>query len=771
LRTTAASVPVLLVLDDLHWADRPTLLLLRHLIHETAHDALCIVGTYRSTDLDRTHPLAAMLADLRRDASTKRIALDGLNSDGVAELLERAAGHDLDPAGRALAEALSAETAGNPFFVGEIVRHLVESGALVVRDGRWTSDLTLDAVGLPEGVREVVGRRISHLDDDSQRLLSVAAVIGHEFSLPVLAEVSGIDEDRALDLLDHVRASSLIDEVGLDRYRFGHALVRATLLDELTTTRRVRTHRKIAETIEAQHASDVDAVVTELAYHYGEAAAAEPEKAIEYATRAAQRAYGTAAADDAVRWYSLALEHVEAGDGDPATEVELLTRLGQAEWVSGAGDARTHLRDAARRAKGADLDHAMADALLVSTRSSMDEEQESDPEKIELLEYALDRFEDDPALRSRLMSALAVELIFVGDRARRGPLLEEAHELAVSSGDRFAVVEVAMGRFNARPRSDWSTEIALRDRALNDEAFAASEAIDDVYYKPGLMLAGVFFAITHNDRDALRGYSARLAELAESLHGTSLRIMLLADQMIATLEGRLVEAEAISIEQFAVWRRAGMPEAVTYRATEQLAVRREQGRLADIIANWSAFAEARPRAASSASTVAFALAESGDLDDAARGLQTAWRADFRTMPDEAGLPLALAGWSEVAAMVRDGEAAQTLHELVSVYDGLQVMTGGIVCGPAARLLAGLELVLDRPDDADAHFHAAIEQAKSLGSPVWVARSCFDWADSLEKRGGRDRARALVEQGDGAIAGLSLPRLERQSSELRVLLGS
>jgi class 3 adenylate cyclase len=271
LRTTAASVPVLLVLDDLHWADRPTLLLLRHLVHETAHDAVCIIGTYRSTDLDRTHPLAAMLADLRRDESTTRVALDGLTTDGVAELLERAAGHDLDPAGVALAEALSSETAGNPFFVGEIVRHLVESGALVVRDGRWTSDLTLDAVGLPEGVREVVGRRISHLDDESQRLLSVAAVIGHEFSLPVLATVSGIDEDRALDLLDQVRASSLIDEIGLDRYRFSHALVRATLLDELTTTRRVRTHRKIAETIEAQHARDLDGVVTELAYHYGEA--------------------------------------------------------------------------------------------------------------------------------------------------------------------------------------------------------------------------------------------------------------------------------------------------------------------------------------------------------------------------------------------------------------------------------------------------------------------------------------------------------------------
>ena len=196
LRTTAASVPVLLVLDDLHWADRPTLLLLRHLVHETPQDSLFIVGTYRSTDLDRAHPLATMLADLRRDGSVTRLALDGLTADGVAELLERSAGHDLDDAGVALANAVFAETGGNPFFVGEIVRHLVESRALVLRDGRWTSDLSLEEVGLPEGVREVVGRRISRLDEDTQKLLSVAAVIGAEFPLPVLAAVAGVDEDR-----------------------------------------------------------------------------------------------------------------------------------------------------------------------------------------------------------------------------------------------------------------------------------------------------------------------------------------------------------------------------------------------------------------------------------------------------------------------------------------------------------------------------------------------------------------------------------------------
>jgi len=129
LHATTSSVPVMLVRDDLHWADRPTLQLMRHLVRETANDALLIVGTYRSTDLDRAHPLAATLADLRREGSVERLALDGLTGDGVADFLGGAAGHDLDEAGMALAQAVSTETGGNPFFVGEIVRHLVESGA------------------------------------------------------------------------------------------------------------------------------------------------------------------------------------------------------------------------------------------------------------------------------------------------------------------------------------------------------------------------------------------------------------------------------------------------------------------------------------------------------------------------------------------------------------------------------------------------------------------------------------------------------------------
>ncbi len=770
LRTTAASVPVFLVLDDLHWADRPTLQLLRHVIRETPHDALFVVGTYRSTDLDRSHPLATVLADLRRDGTVTRLALDGLTADGVAELLERSAGHDLDEPGVDLAHAVFAETGGNPFFVGEIVRHLVESGALVLRDGRWTSDLSLEEVGLPEGVREVVGRRISRLDDQSQKLLSVAAVIGQEFALPALAAVSGVDEDDAIDMLDAAQSSGLVNEVGLDRYRFGHALVRATLLEELTTTRRVRTHRKIAEAIEAQHVSDLDGVIAELAYHYGEAAAADPDKAIEYARRAGEQAYAKSAAEDAARWYGLALEHLDADDDDTALRVDLLTELGRAEFTAGISDGPGHLRDAGRIAKAAGLDAAMAKVLLVHTRTSFNQEQAADPEKIELLEDLLTRVTDDPGLRARLVATLAVELIFVRETDRRSVLLQEARTLAEASGEPLALVDVAAGIFNGRPRHDWSTAEFHRDRALMLRALEVARSVEDTAVVATTELLAAFSALVVGDGDAFRMHAGTLGALAADRQSFAARRMhLFLAPTLALLDGHLVESDALSREQFEVWTRAGMPEAVTYRATTTLAIRREQGRLAEIVDAWDQFHASNPDEAAAAATVAFALAEGGDLDAAAVRLHAGSLGDFRDIPSDAGWPLAIAMWVEVAGAVGDRGAAALLHDLALPLDGCIAGTGGIACGPVSRLLARLEGVLERPDDSDAHYAASIDLSRSLASPVWIARCCLDWADALVGRAALTRARALVADADAAIGDLSLPRLQEHSAALHARL--
>ena len=769
LRATAAAVPLLIVLDDLHWADPPTLALLRHLVHETANDRIMVLGTYRDTDLDRSHPLAAALAELRRLGAVQRIAIDGLDRDGVAQLLERAAGHELDDAGAALADAVFAETTGNPFFVGEIVRNLVESGALVVRDGRWTSDLTLEDVGLPEGVREVVGRRISRLDDDTQRALSVAAVIGAEFDVRVLADVIGIDEDDALDQLDRARATGLVNEVGLDRYRFGHALVRTTLLEELTTTRRVRTHRKIAEAIEARYAANPSKVLTELAYHFGEAAAAGvADKAVEYATRAGDAAMATSAPDDAIRWYSLALEHLD-GEDDAVTEVGVLTRLAGAQQQTAMGQVRDTVIRAAALAQRAGLPREMAEVLLVSGRMSFDGGQPSDPDKIELLERALEQLDEEPALRARVQAALAVELIFVGD-TRRFALLDDAIETARSSGDPRALVDAAHARFNARSRATWSGDVFRAEQALGAEMSAATETLGDPYMRALALMGRGFGGIASGDRPDTRDALERLQDLSSKTNSPAIRrATLMVAQMDAALDGHLAVAEALSAELYAVLHSMGLPEAVTYRAVMGLAGRREQDRLQELLPAWQAAPDASspiPNATSAA--VIFMVAIAGDPDEAAQLLDAAATNRFEDVPDDAGWPVAIAMYAEVAALVGDRVAAAALVEILVPFAdvGADMCTGGIVHGPTNRLVALLEAVLGDDEAADRSFAAALEDALRLESPIWNARCRLDWAERLLARGDVDRAVVLIAEADAALGDLDLPALRRQLSELR-----
>ena len=188
--------------------------------------------------------------------------------------MEHAAGHELAESGAELAAAIHQETQGNPFFIGEMLLHLAETGLIVERDGRWVSDHALADVGIPEGIREVVGRRLSRLSDAANAALSVGAVIGPEFDVELVAALSDLDPDDVFDALDECARASIVREVAgrFGRYAFAHALVRSTLYEELTTNRRVRMHWRVGEAIEARHAADLDPHLDALAHHYSEGA-------------------------------------------------------------------------------------------------------------------------------------------------------------------------------------------------------------------------------------------------------------------------------------------------------------------------------------------------------------------------------------------------------------------------------------------------------------------------------------------------------------------
>ena len=290
VETMAGDAPVVLVIDDLHWAAKPTLLLLRHLIRAEDQRPVLILATYRDTDLGRGHPLADMLADLRRATGVDRVDLQGLNEDEVGEVIELAAGHALDDETSDLARQLFAETEGNPFFLGQTLRHLVETRAIIEVDGRWTRGPEADRVGIPEGVREVIGRRLSHLSDETNEVLSTATVIGREFDADLLVAASSLDTEAVFDALEVGEGARLLQPVAgkRGRYNFVHTLVRSTLYEEISTTRRLRMHRRVGLALEPRNVDE--RYVDELARHFSEAAAlGESERAVDYGRRAAAR--------------------------------------------------------------------------------------------------------------------------------------------------------------------------------------------------------------------------------------------------------------------------------------------------------------------------------------------------------------------------------------------------------------------------------------------------------------------------------------------------
>src|SRR3954471_11939036 len=337
--------PLVVVLDDLHWADEPSLLLLRFAARELASSGLLILGTYRDVELGRHHPLARVLGEISGIEGSGRIPLRGLGVGAVERYIEMTSGAPSPPA---LAEAVQEQTDGNPFFVGEVVR-------LLASEGKLTGESSVADLRIPQGVREVVGRRLDRLGEAANNALRVGAVIGRDVCEELVTRVARQSRPELMAAAREAIDERLVTELGDGRFSFAHALVRDTLYEELSPPKRSALHERTGLALEEVCGGNVDERLGELAHHFLAAAPrGDLAKAIDYAQRAGAQDMDQLAYEDAVDVYSRALEVLELMDEpDEALRCSLLLSLGGAEAksarVADARDAFERAGESARR--------------------------------------------------------------------------------------------------------------------------------------------------------------------------------------------------------------------------------------------------------------------------------------------------------------------------------------------------------------------------------------------------------------------------------------
>ncbi len=766
LRQTSEREPVILILDDLHWADKPSLLLLKHVLGEGHGARLLIVGTYRESDLHRGHPLTAVLADLHREQGVERLSLGGFDQGDMVELMQRAAGHELDAAGLGLAEELLRETDGNPFYTGELLRHLLESGVIYREEnGRFTVRGNLSQLGLPQSVRDVLGRRMERLGEDTQKILAVGAVIGREFDLDLLVAVLDRDEDELLELLEQAVAASVLSESHLSpgRFVFAHALVNHTLYEDLGPTRRARVHRRVAEALEQQLGSQPGVRVGELAHHWAKTTTpVDLHKAVAYARLAGERALEELAPDEAVRWFTQALELLGEA-GEPAERCDLLIAFGEAQRQTGEAAFRETLLEASRLASELGDAERAARAALANSRGQASTFGEVDRERVAALERAveLDNFEH-PSRCASLISLQTSELQYDLDHHRRRELAEQALELARGGDDERALIRVLRDSNFAL----WSPDTLEHRKQLTDELLEKTKTAGDpaLEFWANHIALSLYIELGKMAR-ALAALDRGRSIAAELGQPTLQWFAAYPEAGLAAMRGELEHAEELSNEALQLGLRSGQADSPMLWGANITLLRVEQGRAEEIIGLLEESVKANPGIPAWAGGLAVTYCNTGRHAQAAAMVQQAARDRFDHVPWEQVRTTALALYAEAAARTASSDAAAILYELIEPWGDHVIWNGATGYGTAHRYLGMLTSCLGRYAHADQHFARAVQRHQANGLMTWLAHTHVDWAESYRSRGDRQQAEQQAKRALELARAHGVTLVEARASEI------
>jgi len=744
LQRTVKVTPAVLVYEDLHWADEPTLLLLQHMAQTLPTMAMLVVCTYRDVDLDVARPFAKTLETMLRQKQATRIMLRRLPVGGVEAMLAAMSGQKPPPS---LARVVFAETEGNPFFVEEVFRHLAEEGKLFDETGKWLPGLRVDQLQVPEGVRLVLGRRLDRLGEDARRVLTTAAVIGRSFSLKLLEELENKQPDAALDAVEEAEKAHLIvaEPAGRDtRYRFVHELVRHTLAESLSLPRRQRIHARVAEALERVYAANLEAHAPALAHHlYQAGAASDPEKTTNFLLRAAALAREAAGHEEALAHLDNALSLWE---GEASLRVaELIFQRADAlrsmarndEAVAGFEQAIDLFK--AHGAIARAIEAMISEGYIHATRADI----EAGTSNIERLRKYLDAAD--------MQSRIALLTIFILNETTGGNLSEAAIQLALLK-DLLKAEGIPFAGFPALAEVNllWNSAQYARCAELAPAIATDLRKSGDRWYESQAEYcyigAQMYMGRVANAAAALPDAIQRAERVGFSVAVLTFKGM---SAFLATARGDLAAAEKEAQEAIEYGQARGVPWIFVYRTMlSEYAFYRGELAEAEQLCFDPSGAEPKLFLAGMIDSARFSLfARSGDERAAAAFAGRNWKMPVAGQPNTLGAWIALINSVVGLASMGGKEEAALLRPLTEEL----LLTGAwmIRAGTLLRTVAGIAAACAEDwVGAEEHHKIAIHQADTAPYKHLQPNAREGYADLLlDRKGPGDAAqgRALLEE--------------------------
>jgi DNA-binding winged helix-turn-helix (wHTH) protein/tetratricopeptide (TPR) repeat protein len=743
----AESAPLWLVIDDVQWADLPSVRLVRELVATAAHLPIFVLVTRREGEQAASDGIDAELARAARAASrSSQLRLKGLLQSDLERLISLTARRGLR---RADVRAIYQRAGGNPLFAQELTR-------LYLSRPDSVSDPLSESPSVPTGVRELLLRRLSIFDASTRALLQAASVVGPAFRLELLARAAEREPAEVLATLEQVESARVIEPVRErdSDFRFAHELFRETIYDDMPTFERVRIHRRVAEHLESTAPGDVAA----LAHHHGRAAVAgDYERALDCALRAAAEASERLAFESAAAMLESALRILERhAPADARRRAELLVAVGDAHHHSGdparAESVWWQAVHAGRDTRGFE---ASAGAAVRLSKWGIGNRGRVPSARIEVLEEALRKLPAERQdLRALVLAALGADLHWVGrDLARPRALAEEAVALARRSGSAEALLVALDQRYFSICRGE---DFAERAR-LTDESIALARSTGD--------LAQLFVAENH--RVALR---TALGDLAGALSGFTGCVQLAQELRrpafdhyvrVATtgfdlLAGR-VEGAAEAIERQLKARLDDSPRDVDFAFmflyAQLFQLRRLQGRLPELIPHVREACARFPDVRAFRGCLALAQWLDGEPGAARDTLEQALPTTECGLREDIGFPIQLAMLGEVCAELGDPARATQLETRLADFEGRHLVLNTVVsAGAADRVRGALAASIGEFARARACFARALALDEALEAVPWRILTELSWARAEQRAG--ERAAAERHAASARALGLS-----------------